>query len=272
MNFSDMLAVAAKKRKKYPGPDDCVSLYHILRSAKHCYPHSPYADIASSLIKLLTDQHDLRFFVLGKESITDVELLNHAKACTLSYQRDKQEKLTFEEAVNSRSAIHFSQFLSGITESSLSKESLHTHGFLRNEIAPLLEFELLDTYGDEPDYKEKYFALLAERENKPYPPLKGENYAIKREELLIAVLALIQQNQKSGQKTVVPTVTDLIDTLDKHAINFWPSTGSLPMSRYEAVEQLGFALNLFGRPSQDLESLRAAKKRKRKNIDKETVT
>ena len=203
-----MLAVAAKKRKKYPEPDDCVSLYHILRSAKHCYPHSPYADIASSLVKLLTDQHDLRFFVLGKESITDVELLNHAKACTLSYQRDKQEKLTFEEVVNSRTAIHFSQFLSGITESSLSKESLHTHGFLRKELAPLLEFELLDTYEDEPDYKEKYFALLTERENKPSPPLKGENYAIKREELLIAVLALIQQNQKSSQKTVVPTVTD----------------------------------------------------------------
>jgi len=37
------------------------------------------------------------------------------------------------------------------------------------------------------------------------------------------------------------------------------------MSRKEAAEQLGFALNLFARQIQDLESLRAMKKQKRKN-------
>jgi len=262
MDFSEILGkkVQQQIQRNKPGPKDCVSLYNILRSAKHHYTLATYADLSSALLTLLSGKFDIKFFIINKDTIVDTEMINFGQCLELDY---KKGKLTSPELAN-YVAITPTLLLSGINES-LSNESLHTHGFLRNEIAPLLDFELMNVAEDKTNDKEKYSQRLAEREIQNPPPLKGENYAIKREELLIAALAIIGQNQKDGKKIIVPTITDLLDEIEKQAKKFWPSTETLPMSRKEAAEQLGFALNLFARQIQDLESLRAIKKQKRKN-------
>lgn len=158
-----------------------------------------------------------------------------------------------------------SQLLRIYNEDISNDEPLSTHGFLRHAIAPILDFELLDSIEDEPDYKEKYFELLAVQKHSTPPPLRGESYAIKREELLIAALAVISQNQRDANKKVIPTVTELLNQIEKHTSAFWPHSKQLPMSRENASKELGFALHLLEQPNQNIEFLREAKKAKRKS-------
>lgn len=110
----------------------------------------------------------------------------------------------------------------------------------------------------------KIFRVASSAKALDSPPLRGESYAIKREELLITALAVISQNQRDANKKVVPTVTELLNQIEKHASAFWPHSKQLPMSRENASKELGFALHLLEQPNQNIEFLREAKKQKEK--------
>lgn len=268
MSFSKLLdkKVQLRTQSNAPGAKDCISLYELLRSAKNQYPHATYADIASTFIKLLSNQSSLRFCILKQDKIIDVSQINFQRG--LEYE-SKKGTLKFEDMGRYR-PITLTRILAGIDDS-LSGESLRTHGFLRTQIAPLIDFTLSDVAEDEPDWKMKYEQLEAKQKAQTTPPLSGEIYAIKREEVLIAALAIIQHTQKSYNKAVIPPITKLLDLMESEAAKFWPKTKRLPISRTQASELIGFALNLLDRPNSDIECLRNEKKLRRKRIEKERV-
>lgn len=268
MSFSKLLdkKVQLRTQSSEPGAKDCISLYELLRAAKSQHPHATYSDIASTFIKLLSNQSRLRFFILKKDKIIDVSQINFQRG--LEYE-SKKGTLKFEDMGRYHS-ITPNGILIGVDDS-LSKESLRTHGFLRTQIAPLIDFTLPDVMEDEPDWKSKYEQLEAKQNARTIPPLSGEIYAIKREEVLMAALAILQQRQKSHNKVVIPTITELLNTLEEKAALFWPITEKLPLARKNASELIGLALNLLDRPNPDIECLREEKKLKRKSIEKERV-
>ncbi len=267
MNFSDTLNKKIQKRSQQDElrRKEYVSLYDILRSAKQQFDDATDVELSSTLAEHLSENPSLRFFRFNEGSITDVDSINFAIA--LDHDRKKSGSMTFAEAAGPH-LITPASVLKGIRNTRpLSDESLRMHGFLREEIAPRLDFELLAVIEDVIDYKKEYYLLLAKSASQSRPPsLSGEIYAIKREELLTAALGIICQNQKSGKKTIVPSVTDLLDELEKQANIFWPHIKNLPMSRSEAAKILGSAMNLFEKETQDIESLREEKKRKRKAL------
>lgn len=268
MSFSKLLdkKVQSRTQSNEPGVKDCISLYELLRSAKNQHPHAPYSDIASTFIKLLSNQSSLRFFILKQDKIIDVSQINFQRG--LEYE-SKKGNLKFED-MGRYHPITLTSILAGVDDS-LTKESLHTHGFLRTQVAPLIDFHLPDVVEDEPDWKTKYEQLEAKQNARIQPSPSGEIYAIKREEVLMATLAILQQRQKSHNKVVIPTITELLNTLEEKAALFWPITEKLPLARKNASELIGLALNLLDRPNPDIECLREEKKLKRKSIEKERV-
>jgi len=247
---------------------DWISLYDLLRSAKAQYPEAMYEDLASALLTTLSVEHHPKLYSLDENKLYDVAVDHFVYG--LFRDALKKENTPPEESANGPKTL--SQLLRINDEDIRNDESLRTHGFLRDAIVPILDFELLNSIEDAPDYKAKYFELLAAQRHWTTPPLSGENYAIKREELLIAALAVISQNKRDANKKVVPTINDLLNLIEDHASAFWPPSKQLPMSRENAAKELGFALNLLEQPSQNIEILREAKKEKRKNAEKERVT
>ncbi|WMY73803.1 hypothetical protein RHD99_20550 [Buttiauxella selenatireducens] len=260
-----------ERRRKAPPPEltvkDWISLYDLLLSARAQHPNSRYEVLASGLLATLSVEHPTELYRLDGNKLNAVAD-DHFSWDLLSVPM--KGKMSPEELAKRPKTL--SQLLCIYDEDISNDESLRTHGFLRDAIAPILDFEFLDSIEDEPDYKEKYFELLAAQKLSTPPPLRGESYAIKREELLIAALAVISQNQKDANKKVVPTVTELLNQIENHASAFWPPSEQLPMSREKASKELGFALHLFEQPNQNIESHRAAKKAKRENEEKERVT
>lgn len=271
MGFKEKVEEKEHRRKIRP-PEltvkDWISLHDLLRSARAQYPDAMYEDLASVLLTTLSDEHHPELYRLGGNKLYDVAGDHFAYG--LLSDALKKGKMSPKESANSPKTL--SQLLRIYDEDISNDESLRTHGFLRDAITPLLDFVLLDSIEDEPDYKEKYFELLAADKHRSLPPLSGENYAIKREELLIAALAVISQNQKDAGKKVVPTINDLLNQIEDYSSAFWPASKQLPMSRENAAKELGFTLNLLEQPNQDIEILREAKKAKRKNAEKERVT
>ena len=263
MSFKDK--VEEKKMRRMARPPeltvkDWISLYDLLRSAKAQDSEAMYEDFASVLLTTLSVEHHPELYRLDGNKLNAVAD-DHFAWDLLS--APMKGKMSPEELAKRPKTL--SQLLCIYDEDISNNESLRTHGFLRDAIAPILDFELLDSIEDEPDYKEKYFELLAAQKHSTPPPLRGESYAIKREELLITALAVISQNQRDANKKVVPTVTELLNQIEKHASAFWPHSKQLPMSRENASKELGFALHLLEQPNQNIESLREAKKAKRKS-------
>lgn len=246
---------------------DWISLYDLLRSARAQLPNSRYERLASVLLTTLSVEHPTELYRLDGNKLNAVAD-DHFSWDQLSVPM--KGKMSPEELAKRPKTL--TQLLRIYDEDISNDESLRTHGFLRGAIAPILDIELLDSIEDEPDYKEKYFELLAAQKHSTPPPLRGESYAIKREELLIAALAVIAQNQRDANKKVVPTVTELLNQIENHASAFWSASKQLPMSRDKAAKELGIALHLFEQPNQNIESHRAAKKAKRENEEKERVT
>ena len=263
MSFKDKVEEKKKRRMARP-PEltvkDWISLYDLLRSAKAQDPEAMYEDFASVLLTTLSVEHHPELYRLDGNKLNAVAD-DHFAWDLLS--APMKGKMSPEELAKRPKTL--SQLLCIYDEDISNDESLRTHGFLRDAIAPILDFELLDSIEDEPDYKEKYFELLAAQKHSAPPPLRGESYAIKREELLITALAVISQNQRDANKKVVPTVTELLNQIEKHASAFWPHSKQLPMSRENASKELGFALHLLEQPNQNIEFLREAKKAKRKS-------
>jgi len=270
MSFKDKVE-ELERRRKARSPEltvkDWISLYDLLRSARAQLPNSRYEHLASVLLTTLSVEHHPELYRLDGNKLNAVADDHFAWDLLSSPMKGKMSP----EELAKRPKTH-SQLLCIYDEDISSDESLRTHGFLRDAIAPILDFELLDSIEDEPDYKAKYFELLATQKLWTPPPLSGENYAIKREELLIAALAVIAQNQRDANKKVVPTVTELLNQIEKHASAFWSASKQLPMSRDKAAKELGIALHLFEKSSQDIESHRRTKKDRRQNQEKESVT
>lgn len=263
MGFKDKVEEQEKRRKaRHPELTvrEWISLYDLLRSARAQYPDTMYEDLASVLLTILSVENHPGLYRLDGKKLWDVAG-DHFAWDLLSVSM--KGKMSPEELAKRPKTL--SQLLRIYNEDISNDETLRTHGFLRDAIAPILDFEFLERIEDEPDYKEKYFELLAVQKHSTPPPLRGESYAIKREELLIAALAVISQNQRDANKKVIPTVTELLNQIEKHAIAFWPHSKQLPMSRENASKELGFALHLLEQPNQDIESLREAKKAKRKS-------
>ncbi|WP_447510432.1 hypothetical protein [Citrobacter gillenii] len=263
MSFKDKVEEKKKRRMARP-PEltvkDWISLYDLLRSAKAQDPEAMYEDLASVLLTTLSVEHHPELYRLDGNKLNAVAD-DHFAWDLLS--APMKGKMSPEELAKRPKTL--SQLLRIYNEDISNDEPLSTYGFLRHAIAPILDFELLDSIEDEPDYKEKYFELLAAQKHSTPPPLRGESYAIKREELLITALAVISQNQRNANKKVVPTVTELLNQIEKHASAFWPHSKQLPMSRENASKELGFALHLLEQPNQNIEFLREAKKAKRKS-------
>ena len=232
MSFKDK--VEEKKMRRMARPPeltvkDWISLYDLLRSAKAQDSEAMYEDFASVLLTTLSVEHHPELYRLDGNKLNAVAD-DHFAWDLLS--APMKGKMSPEELAKRPKTL--SQLLCIYDEDISNDESLRTHGFLRDAIAPILDFELLDSIEDEPDYKEKYFELLAAQKHSTPPPLRGESYAIKREELLITALAVISQNQRDANKKVVPTVTELLNQIEKHASAFWPHSKQLPMSRENA--------------------------------------
>ncbi|EAB9906746.1 hypothetical protein JHQ11_001367 [Salmonella enterica subsp. enterica serovar Javiana] len=263
MSFKDKVEEKKMRRMAHP-PEltvkDWISLYDLLRSAKAQDSEAMYEDFASVLLTTLSVEHHPELYRQDGNKLNAVAD-DHFAWDLLS--APMKGKMSPEELAKRLKTL--SQLLCIYDEDISNDESLRTHGFLRDAIAPILDFELLDSIEDEPDYKEKYFELLAAQKHSTPPPLRGESYAIKREELLITALAVISQNQRDANKKVVPTVTELLNQIEKHASAFWPHSKQLPMSRENASKELGFALHLLEQPNQNIEFLREAKKAKRKS-------
>lgn len=270
MSFKDKVE-ELEERRKARSPEltvkDWISLYDLLRSARAQLPNSRYEHLASVLLTTLSVEHPTELYRLDGNKLNAVAD-DHFSWDQLSVPR--KGKMSPEELAKRPKTLP--QLLCINDEDISNDESLRTHGFLRDAIAPILDFEFLDSIEDEPDYKEKYFELLAAQKHCTPPPLRGENYALLREEVLIAALAVIHKNQIDGNKKVVPTVTELLNQIDKHASAFWSASEQLPMSRDKASKELGFALNLYKQPNWDIESQRPTKKAKRENEEKERVT
>lgn len=266
MGFKEKVEEIERRRKARP-PEltvkDWISLYDLLRSARAQLPNSRYERLASVLLTTLSVEHPTELYRLDENKLNAVAD-DHFSWDLLS--APMKGKMSPEELAKRPKTLP--QLLCISDEDISNDESLRTHGFLRDAIAPILDIELLDSIEDEPDYKEKYFELLAAQKHSTPPPLRGESYAIKREELLIAALAVISQNQRNANKKVVPTVTELLNQIENHASTFWPPSKQLPMSRESAAKELGFALNLLEQPDHNIEFLRETKKAKRKNPEK----
>ena len=249
-------------------PDEFISLKSMLIQLKDFRPSGQYRNIAKRIIeeyKRLANKPSFYSYtgeVLNKVFFVVTGAPRVAPRFEAGGVDTSPKAITFQSVLNTV-----------VRDNNLENKQLETFGFKRTEISEAFEFEFQSDIEELPDYKAMYFALQAKMDSLQPPPSSGEIYAIKREEILIVVIAYLHQHQKNNKNLKALTVTELLDMLEQNTSTFWTEDERLPMSRKSAADLIGFAMHLLDRPvqEQNLIKHRIEKKQKRKNSDKERV-